>query len=272
MTDSRDPSSASGYLLENRARETEQRFDSLGALFDPVTFRHVEALGIEEGSTCWEVGAGGTTVVRWLADRVGTSGRVLATDIDTRWVQGVARANVEVRRHDAANEEAPAEEFDLVHARLVLIHVPRREQALQRMAGAVRPGGWLLIEDFDPALQPFACPDEHGPEQELANKVRRGFRALLAERGADLELGRRLPRLLREAGLVDVAADSYMPVALPATLQLEKANVNQVRDALIAQGHVTADEVDRYLASLDAGVVDIAMSPLFSAWGRRPEV
>ena len=74
------------------------------------------------------------------------------------------------------------------------------------MAGALRRGGWLLIEDFDPTMQPFACPDDHGPKQQLANKVRDGFRVLLARRGADLEFGRRLPRLLRDAGLVDVAA------------------------------------------------------------------
>jgi len=56
------------------------------------------------------------------------------------------------------------------------------------MVSALRPGGWLLVEDADPALQPLTCIDEWGPEQKLANKLRRDFRTLLVQRGADIAL------------------------------------------------------------------------------------
>ena len=140
--------------------------------------------------------------------------------------------------------------------------------SLERMVAALRPGGWLLFEDFDPSMQQFACPDAYGPEQRLANKIRDGFRRLLEERGADLEFARRLPRLLRAAGLVEVEADAYMPLALPAGVELEKANVNQVRDQLIAGGHATALEVEEYLGALEARRIDVATAPLISVWGR----
>ena len=77
-----------------------------------------------------------------------------------------------------ALDDPPDETFDLVHARLVLVHVPDRDRALRTMAEVLRPGGWLLVEDADPELQPLACPDARGPEHELAEKVRRGFRAV----------------------------------------------------------------------------------------------
>jgi SAM-dependent methyltransferase len=263
-------SADSGYLFDNRASEAGERFDSLAELFNPVTFRHLDALGIAAGWHCWEVGVGGPSVPEWLSSRVGPSGHVLATDIDVTWTQQLAGGNVEVRQHDVAADDTPQGVFDLVHARLVLIHVPQREVALERMAGALRPGGWLLIEDFDPAMQPLACVDVVGLEQRLANKVRAGVRALLAQRGADLELGRRLPRLLREAGLVEVAADAFMPLALTAGSELEKANVNQVREGLIAGGHVTAEEIDAHLQAVEAGRLDVTTAPLISAWGRRP--
>jgi hypothetical protein len=67
----------------------------------------------------------------------------------------------------------------------------------------------LLVEEADPALQPLVCPDEYGPEQQLANQLKHGFRALMARRGVDLAYGRTLPRLLRDAGLVDVGADAF---------------------------------------------------------------
>jgi SAM-dependent methyltransferase len=110
-------------------------------------------------------------------------------------------AAFDVLRHDVGVEPPPPGDFDLVHARLLLTHVPRRIEAIASMVRALRPGGWLVIEDADPALQPLICPDEFGPAQQLANRLRRGFRTLMADRAADLAFGRTLPRLLRDAGL-----------------------------------------------------------------------
>ncbi|MFI6656152.1 methyltransferase [Streptomyces sp. NPDC050523] len=263
-------SESDGYLLDNRQTEAEERFDAFTALFDPTTFRHLEGLGIGSGGRCWEVGAGGTSVVSWLAEKVGPDGEVVATDIDTSLLTSVARPPVSVRVHDVGAEEPPGEGFDLVHARLVLVHVPDRERALRSMVDALRPGGVILVEDADPALQPLTCPDEYGPEQELANRLRRGFRRLLAERGADLSYGRRLPRLLRQAGLDDVRADAYFPLTSPACAALEAATVRQIRDRLVAADIATDEDIDRHLANVAAGGMDLATAPMISAWGRKP--
>lgn len=139
------------------------------------------------------------------------------------------------------------------------------------MAKALRPGGWLVLEDADPApLQPLICPDEYGPEQEPANRLRRGFRALLQQRGAVLEYGRKLPRLLRGAGPADVEADACFPITSPACTVLEEATVHQARDKLVAEGPTTDEEIDRHLADIAAGGLDLATSPMISYWGRRP--
>jgi SAM-dependent methyltransferase len=260
-----------GYLLDNQQAEAGTRFDALATAFDPSTFRHIDDLGIDRGWRCWEVGAGGLSVPRWLAERVGATGRVLATDIDVSWMQDGAGSGIEVRRHDVACDEPPTETFDLVHARLVLVHVVDRDEALRSMINVLRPGGWLFLEDADPALQPLICPDEHGPEQQLANRLRAGFRTLLVRRGADLSYGRKLPRLLRDAGLTDVAADAFFPITSPACDLLETATVKQVREGLVAQGLASAEEIDRHLANIATGRLDLATSPMVSAWGRRPQ-
>ncbi|AWT42482.1 MULTISPECIES: methyltransferase domain-containing protein [Streptomyces] len=258
-----------GYLLDNRQSEAAERFNAFADLFDPTTFRHLAALGIGPGWRCWEVGAGGTSVVSWLAKKVGPTGKVLATDIDTSRLAAAARPPVEVRVHDVGAQEPPAEGFDLVHARLVLVHVPDRERALASMVRALRPGGRLLVEDADPALQPLVCPDESGPEQQLANRLRHGFRTLLAQRGADLSYGRRLPRLLREAGLRRVEADAYFPLASPACVALESATIRQVRAQLVTAGLATDEEIDRHLSNIASGSMDLATAPMISAWGRK---
>jgi hypothetical protein len=233
-----------GYLLSNRRVEADARLGALSELFDPVTFRHLDRLGIAPGWRCWEVGAGTLSVPKWLAGRAGPAGRVLATDIDTAHLR--AEPPIEVRTH-----------------------VPERDLALHTMIGALRPGGWLLIEDADPMLQPLACPDETGPAQRLANRLRDAFRALLADRGADLAFGRKLPRLLREAGLSDVRADGFFPIGSPACAELEALTINQVRDGLVTSGRATDEEIETLLAAIAEGTLDFATAPMISAWGRR---
>jgi SAM-dependent methyltransferase len=175
-----------------------------------------------------------------------------------------------VRTHDVANDVPPSENFDLAHARLVLVHVPGRDAGLRNMVSALRPGGWIVLEDFDTALVTLACPEDSTPAEQRANKIRRGFLELLSKRGVDLEYGRKLPRLLREAGLEAVDADAYFPVANPACRLLEQANTAQVADGLVAMGLTTRDEINDHLASLAAGEFDVFTPPLISAWGRKP--
>jgi len=79
----------------------------------------------------------------------GTSGRVLATDLDTRFLESLADPTIEVRQHDIVRDSLPGPVFDLVHARLILVHLPERELGLANMAGALKPGGWLVCEEFD---------------------------------------------------------------------------------------------------------------------------
>lgn len=258
------------YLLANSAAAAGARLAAMAELFDPPTFRRLEATGLAAGWRCWEVGAGGPSVVRWLAAKVGGSGHVLATDLDLAQAGAAAADHVELRRHDVGRDAPPAGPFDLVHARLVLTHVPDRERALAAMIAALRPGGWLVIEDADPQLQPLACLEARGPDEELANRLRLGFRALLAARGADLAFGRSLPRRLREAGLADVAAEGWFPVAHPALAPLERATIAMIGDQLVAAGHATADDLARHAANLDAGRVAPTTSPMIAAWGRKP--
>ncbi|MEU9183381.1 methyltransferase domain-containing protein [Streptomyces sp. NPDC048484] len=258
-----------GYLLDNRQSEAGQGFDALAALFDPTTFRHIERSGIGSGWRCWEVGAGGMSVVSWLAKKVGPTGRVLATDLDTSWASLAVRPPIQLRVHDVGADEPPGEGFDLVHARLVLAHVPDRERALRTMVRALRPGGRLLVEDADPTLQPLACPDEGGPEQQLANRVRHAMRDVLAERGTELAYGRQLPRLLREAGLRQVEAEAYFQLTSPACGALESETVGQAREQLVATDLVTGQDIDRHLANVAAGGMGLVTAPLISAWGRK---
>lgn len=147
-------SGRSEYIFDNAAPETRARFAALPLIFDPGTIRHLEARGFGPGWKCLEVGAGGGSIAKWLAESVGASGHVLATDIDTRFLETLRMPNLEIRQHNIASDPLPEKTFDLAHARLVLSHLPERRQVLQRMIAALKPGGWIVIEDVDASFGP----------------------------------------------------------------------------------------------------------------------
>jgi SAM-dependent methyltransferase len=267
--------SETGYLLDNRSSQAHRRFASLGALYDSATFGHLDRLGVEAGWHCLEIGAGDGRVAAQLARRVGPTGAVLATDLDPRWLSDAdLPATVEVRRHDIVRDPLPEAAFDLIHERLVLIHLPERVDVLARLVRSLRPGGWLLAEDFDSEL--IGDGDADGPADdaeaaELLNRFRRGLRSLLRTRGAELRLGRGLAHLLTAAGLEQVGASGHLPMlAGTAAREHHLANLTQVRAELSSRGLLSDSEIDRLHQALTNAHVSPAAPLLVSAWGRRP--
>jgi len=117
------------YVLDNARDEAAARMDALAELYDPGTIHVLTRLGVAGGWRCLEVGAGGLSSPQWLADQVGPAGSVLVTDIGPRFLAGIDRVNVEVRRPDITVDPVPLQAFDLVHSRLVLQHVGAQARA-----------------------------------------------------------------------------------------------------------------------------------------------
>jgi SAM-dependent methyltransferase len=137
-------------LAQEGAEDLEcARLALLEQVCDPYTSRQLDAIGVGEGWRCLDVGAGGGSATRLLAQRVGDTGSVLALDLDTRLLEPLAGDRVEVRRHDLLADPLPEEAFDLVHARNLLMHLPARLGALRRLLAAVRPGGWVAMHEPD---------------------------------------------------------------------------------------------------------------------------
>ena len=153
------------YVFDNAAPQAPARLRALAEVFDPGTIRQLDARGIAEGWRCLEVGGGLGTMTKWLSARVGPHGSVLTTDIDTRHLDTLGLANVEIRHHDVVEDPLPTERFDLAYTRLVLEHVSDPARAIANMVQAVKPGGWVVIEDFEVA--PIG-PDTEIPKTFLA--------------------------------------------------------------------------------------------------------
>lgn len=256
------------YALTNESPHTRDRFSGLQALYDPVTVRHLEAVGLTAGWSCLEVGSGGGSVARWMGERVGPTGRVLVTDLDPRWVDATG-SNLKVRRLDLRNDPVPGRAFDLVHARLVLQHLPERDAVLRRLVAALKPGGWLVMSEFDNQYPP--CPDSGDERDALVNRVHDAFVAVITAVAGDVRYGRRLHRVFQEAGLVDVWADGHLAVVYgssPGSLTM-LANIRQVRPRLLEGSGMTDLDLERYETTLQDPTFSLLMPVLFTACGRR---
>lgn len=257
------------YVFPNAAPQAAGRLAALAAVFDPGTIRHLESLGVGEGWSCLEVGGGYGTVTRWLSSRVGQRGQVLTTDIDTRHLDMLRLPNVEVRRHDILADPLPEAAFDLAYTRLVLEHLPEPDRALDRMVRAVRPGGWVVVEDFE--ILP-ASPDPQDESFERISKTAAVMRSIAATAGVKPRFGRSLLRRLRAAGLegIGVEGRAFIWPGGSAGATLNRLNYEQLRDAILATGKVTEEEFAIDLARLDDRDFEIRSPILWSAWGRRP--
>ena len=260
----------STYVFDQAWQQERDRLGALESLFDASTRRRLSDLGLGAGWRCLEVGCGAGGIARWLADQVGPGGRVLATDLDTRFVDG--RDNLEVLTHDIVSDALEEGAFDLVHARAVLEHIPARDDVLPRLVAALKPGGWLVVEDVDFAAPASALLAEHVVPAELAAVAHRLYQAvgtLFAMAGADPGYGRRLPAALAGSGLVDVAAEVHTPVVRGGTEHWTRGTIQQLADRLIGAGLADRADIDTYLDTTAQPSTLYAPPFLVSAWGRR---
>jgi SAM-dependent methyltransferase len=275
------------YLFPHTWEGEGERLTSLAAGFDPITRRHLAPLGLAPGWRCLEVGAGTGSIARWLAGIVGPKGSVLATDLSVDLMQGLEADNLEVRRHDIVNDALPEGEFDLVHCRLVLEHLPGRLDALAKMARALAPGGWLVVEDL--CFSGHQSTDRRGAV--TMGSLFRVMALVMKQNGFDTKWAPRLPIHLSRAGLTDIGAEGTQLMLIGGTSSVDWAapTLTRMRGLLLDDGTVlTPTPVQKVIAAapplrrlverqLD-GVERLMTDPDFcyvaptfvTAWGRRP--
>ncbi|WP_327067764.1 class I SAM-dependent methyltransferase [Kitasatospora sp. NBC_01302] len=272
MTQLLDPAPAfvagPGYAFDNSSDHPVAQFACLAAAYDPFTIERLSATGVGEGWHCLEIGAGNGSVARWLADRVGPTGRVLATDLDIRRIP--SHPGLVAERHDIVHDPLPQAAFDLIHARLVLQHLPERRAVLARLLTALRPGGWLQIDEFDVSYGPVLLAPDAGSaelyERFLAAKAR-----LFDAAGGRAVWGRECPAQLREAGFTDLDPQPRVVLwqAGHPGLELLVSHLDGLRERLLAQG-MTESQLDEVRTVMRHPEFRAVSPVVYSVHARRP--
>jgi hypothetical protein len=237
--------------------------------------RHMDALGVGPGWSCLELGGGGGSITDWLCKRVGKTGRVMATDLDTRFLEAIDAPNLQVRCHNCVDEELPESSFDLIHARLLFEHLPPREQVLERLVRSLKPGGWMLIEDLDwrgvlgnPPMVINYPVDDTG----RSRRVWRGIVGVMCNAGYNQTFGAELLPLFIGFGLEDVSAEARNHIVQggsPGSGAI-RWTMESLRDRMVAGKRASRRDIDAEIEGSYDPQRRRSGPTMIATWGRRP--
>jgi SAM-dependent methyltransferase len=265
----------STYVFDNGWEKERERLAGLESIYDPGTMRHIDALGVGPGWSCLELGGGGGSITAWLCQRVGRSGRVVATDLDTRFLDAIDEHNLEVLCHNCVEEELPDSSFDLIHARLLFEHLPPREKVLKRLVRSLKPGGWMLIEDLDwrgvlgnpPTVINYPVEDTR-----RSRRVWRGIVGVMCSAGYNKQFGAELLPLFIGFGLDDVSAEARnrMVQGGSAGSAAIRWTMEQLRDRIVEGKLASRREIDLEIEGSYDPERRRQGPTMIATWGRRP--
>jgi SAM-dependent methyltransferase len=235
------------YVFQSAEEPRElERLQMLERIFDPGTQRRMLTTGLTTGWHCLEVGAGAGSIVRWLEQRVGPSGKVVALDSNPRFLRNSGSSTVDIVQGDVCEADLPDAAFDLVHARYVLIHIADYQRAFHRMLRCVKPGGWLIVEEPDfQGARAITGPDE---ARAAFDRVNRAIERMFTSIGMDHALGARLPALFQQHDLSELTVEYEGHLSAGGGLipQLMKLSADQLQLKYVATGLVADADIEFY--------------------------
>lgn len=262
------------YVIEG-GRKGKERLDLLAGIFRPATLSFLDSVGLSPGMRCLDVGCGGGHVVREMAGRVGPAGEAVGVDFDPEILklaaadaraQGLENARFELG--DVLDFTLPGGR-DLVYARCLLTHLVDPAKALAAMVAAAKPGAVVAVEDIDMGGH-FAHPPNAAFDAFLTL-----YRQAARQRGADPDIGRRLPALFRAAGLTDLRITlSQVAHEADEGKWLTPITMERIAPAVLASGLADEAEIERIARGLEAATRDpetmIVLPRIFQVSGRVP--
>ena len=233
---------------------------------------------LRPGQAAIDLGCGPRGILDMLAGRVAPAGRVVGLDADpahTAMAAGFAArrrlGGVEIMTADARNTGLAPGSFDLVHARTLLINLPEPAGVAAEMVRLARPGGWVasMESDVEYARCYPPCP--------AFDRLCEIFTVAFRRNGADPWIGRRMPELLRQAGLKEVQVEARVQMHPPGnsrrTIRLDL--VRSMRSQVLKMGLASAAELDELDAAARTHLQDprtvVISGLLFLTWGRKPD-
>src|SRR5215469_9014208 len=272
-----DPSGSapeSNYVM-GRTSEEYERLRRQAKLLEPITRSVLQRIGLSTGMNCLDLGCGPGEVMRLMAEVVGASGRVVGMDTDAR----LGTETLAILRNSGCEqcsfiegnvqdlERVDIGSFDLVFSRLLLLHLEDPVLALRKMYSRVRPGGWIVVQEYY-----FPTVDSY-PTVEALLEFKTVFFGVYEKEGRETRMGVKLPAFFIEA---DIGAPDGTDVAgflHTAGVGMITAVYRSLLPLALKHGITTQERSDWFFEEIrNLGSTNhYVLSPsLISAWKQKP--
>jgi SAM-dependent methyltransferase len=199
--------------------------------------------GFNQGQTLLDIGCGPGFATVDLAEIVGPTGRVIALDRSRRFLDTLELSlktrgigNVDRHEQDLDDQHFPAVQADGAWARWVFAFVTRPRDLLARVAGALRPGGVLVLHEYCD-YRTWRLLPRSAEHEEFVSLVMESWR----ETGGEPDIALSLPAWLRELGLEVRELRPIVDVVPPSSFvwQWPRAFIEVGLQRLVALGRVS---------------------------------
>jgi SAM-dependent methyltransferase len=201
------------YLLANQPSELE-RLQLQSRVWEPAGRQLLSRIEAPSNGRVLDVGCGALGWLRILSEWVGGSGKVVGADIDEgllnaarSFLEAEGISNVELVADDLFESKLEPQSFDLVHARYLIAPLGRGPEQVAAHRRLVRPGGSLVLEEWDLGSWHF------NPPAPAAERLVQLLSEIFATLGG--EAGRGLPELLGEVGIEAPELDAHVIALKP---------------------------------------------------------
>ena len=254
------------YILDDASAVEYKRLDLMSKILDPWTQGYLTTLGVGQGWQCLELGPGNGSIAEWLSAKVGPSGGVMAIDLNPVLLELIPAQNLSVQQMDVRTGQLPPESYDLVTCRALLHQIAEYAPAvLTKMAAAVKPCGWLLIQEPDFHLAPTTEP-------EVWASTWKGLIEWGHSNGIDWLIGRKLPGMVQDLGLGHPQAktDAQNIRGRDRGALYFQLFFAEVRDRVVEAGQLDTTTLDSALALLDEPNYWTQCWMMTAVWVRKP--
>ncbi|KAJ7940349.1 S-adenosyl-L-methionine-dependent methyltransferase [Mycena leptocephala] len=270
----------SKYALPHDEMERQRHHHTLKSLFENRIL--LAPVSLDENDKVLEIGTGPGLWVMDLATTIAPSVPMVAVDIEPRLFPASPPKNIEFRVESVTNLPSEwTDTFSLVHQRLLMAgpQVPQWPKALQEIYRVLRPGGWVQIAESSP------FHEDKYPGKPCMEKLTTMFRRVTDSRNLYVDCAYDMPKMLEEAGFVDIRSESRMLLLGKWAGEIGVANATNHVGVLRGFktpvleaggfGYVTSEaEYDELLNGLEKEWDEIPGSEMqfFVFWARKPLV
>ncbi|WP_448268890.1 methyltransferase domain-containing protein [Nostoc sp. DSM 114159] len=260
----------SNYVISG-GQKGKDRLKVLAEVVQQTTLNLLKNVGVSEGMHCLDVGCGGGDVTIEIAKLIGEKGKVIGIDMDSSIIQLIQEefqqefTNIQLRALNAFDLDEESQ-YDLTYSRFLLAHLTNPGIVTTKMYHALKPGGVAIVEETD--FSGYYCH----PESQAFARYLELHRQVIDRRGGNVDLGAKIPKILRESGFKNIQVNLVQPIFTKLSEKIiPQITLLNIKEAIIFEKLASPKEIDSILAELGQFIEKpesiIVFARLFQVWG-----